>query len=340
MIDTPHAAELVAVPLDSSVVLSSDLEVSAATVQLAHDGVAANTRRAYGRWWERFEQWCTSRGRTAMPATKETLAEFTGSLAAEGLAPSSVNQAISAIRTRHHLAGHPKGTPDNHLALTVLRGHQRQRAADGKGRQRKAPPITLEAFRSMISVCDPDTLLGKRDRILLILGVALMGRRSELAALEAHDVTVTEDGLLIYIRQSKTDQDAKGEEVAVPYGVHADTDPVRALRSWRDAIEHHGITDGPLLRTVRSGSGTPRGPMNGHSINAAIRRLAIAAGLPHADRYTAHSLRAGGATMAYKAGAPISAIARQGRWKDGSAVVLGYIRAVDKWRDNPMRGVL
>ena len=63
------------------------------------------------------------------------------------------------------------------------------------------------------------------------------------------------------------------------------------------------------------------------------------AGLPNANEITAHSLRAGGATAAYRAGAPIATITRHGRWAEGSPVVLRYIRAVDKWKDNPMAGV-
>jgi integrase len=70
-----------------------------------------------------------------------------------------------------------------------------------------------------------------------------------------------------------------------------------------------------------------------------VRRAAERAGLPHPERYSAHSLRTGGATAAYQAGAPVSVIAAHGRWSPTSPVVLGYIRAVDRWADNPMKGV-
>ncbi|MGI5293254.1 tyrosine-type recombinase/integrase, partial [Nonomuraea polychroma] len=69
------------------------------------------------------------------------------------------------------------------------------------------------------------------------------------------------------------------------------------------------------------------------------RELAAAAELPNAKSYTAHSLRAGGATVAYAAGVPVSTIAKHGRWDPQSPVVLKYIRAVDRWRDNAMRNV-
>jgi hypothetical protein len=32
-------------------------------------------------------------------------------------------------------------------------------------------------------------------------------------------------------------------------------------------------------------------------------------------------------------------IARHGRWKDGSPVLLGYLEDANRWTDNPMQGV-
>jgi integrase len=75
------------------------------------------------------------------------------------------------------------------------------------------------------------------------------------------------------------------------------------------------------------------------AVNDVVRQLAAGAGVLNAERYTAHSLRAGGATVAYAAGVPISVIAAHGRWNIKSPVLLGYIRAVDRWKDNAMRNV-
>jgi site-specific recombinase XerD len=313
-----------------------DLTVSPSTRERIEDGMSANTRRAYERNLREFTAWCASENRTALPATGQTLAEFVAHLAAEGKAPSSVEQAVATIRTAHRFAGYTD-QPETSAARLVLRSHRRERAGQGE-RKRKAPPMVLDALRAMIDATDPATAAGARDRLLLVLGFALMGRRSELAALDLADVVDTADGLLVHIRMSKTDQDAVGEEVAVPRGTHEDTDPVRLLRAWRLHLAAVGIESGRLLRSVdrhgRIGEGiSPAG------INRVVRAAAVRAKLPSAEKYTAHSLRAGGATASYKAGAPVSVIARHGRWAENSPVVLGYIRAVDKWTDNPMRGV-
>ncbi|WP_336213126.1 hypothetical protein [Nonomuraea sp. LPB2021202275-12-8] len=56
----------------------------------------------------------------------------------------------------------------------------------------------------MVSARDLNTAIRRRDRLLLVLGLALMGRRSELVALTREDVREVADGLEVTIRTSKT----------------------------------------------------------------------------------------------------------------------------------------
>lgn len=315
----------------------ADLIVSESTRARVRDGVAENTRRAYRQQWNQFADWCTAAGRVPVPATEETLADYVGHLCDEGKSPATIEQAISVIRTRHTING-MKGHPETRAAKLALRHYKRERAENGQRNQRASPPVTIAVLRAMIDTCDTSTLIGLRDRALLITGLGLMGRRSELAALMLDDVDLAEDGIEITIRTSKTDKDSLGETIAIPRGAHPLTDPVAAWGDWVDALTGEGITDGRLLRRVdRHGNiGTDLKP---DGINNAVRKLALAAEVPRAEEYTAHSLRAGGATVAYAAGVPLSTIARHGRWKPDSPVLLRYIRAVDRWKDNAMRDV-
>lgn len=142
--------------------------------------VPDNTRRAYTRQWDLFTDWCGGHARTPLPATGQTLAEYVGHLVDTGRSPATIEQATAAIRATHRTAGHDD-RPDTRGARLVLRGHRRARAAAGH-RARQAPPITIEALRAMVTHCDPATVIGLRDRVVLVLGMAMMGRRSELAA--------------------------------------------------------------------------------------------------------------------------------------------------------------
>lgn len=325
-------AELEDLPLGAS-----DRRMSEGARRRMLEGINSNTARAYRRWWAHYLRWCLGEGRTPVPATPETLAEWVNALCDEDLAPATIRQAMAVVRVAHREAGH-RDEPDTRAALHVLRAHQRARANSGRGGQREAPPVTIPALRSMIEACDLSTPAGLRDRAAMVLGLALMGRRSELCALDIGDVAETAEGLEVTIRMSKTDQDARGETIAVPAGSHPLTNPVAAWREWVACLESHGITSGRLLRSVDR-HGNIGESLSGNAVNEILRRLAARAELPNADRYTAHSLRAGGATVAYAAGVPVSVIARHGRWKPDSPVVLRYIRAVDRWRDNAMKDV-
>jgi len=320
----------------------ADRSLSEGTQRRILAAVPANTSRAYARQWAAFTIWCAEQGRGTLPATAETLAEYVAHLAdtprrdGEKRSPASIEQAIAAVRTAHRTAGY-REQPDTEGARLVLRGHRRARAAGGH-RARQATPVTIDALRRMIDASDPDTVIGSRDRVALVLGLALMGRRSELVALELNDVTETPDGLEVLIRASKTDQDARGAVVAVPPGQHPDTDPVRLVRAWRARLAEHGITEGRLLRSVTR-HGRLGASLSADAVSDLVRAAARRAGLPDAGTYSAHSLRAGGATAAYRGGAPVSTIAAHGRWAPGSPVVLSYIRAVDRWRDNALTGI-
>jgi len=342
-----EGAELVpASPVDVALV---DRALSPAARERIAAAVAPNTVRAYGRVWDGrpspdapapsppggFLGWCLRAGRTPLPATPETLAEYVSHLCDEGRAPSTIEQAIAAIRTVHHAAGHER--PDAEAALKVLRAHRRFRADAGLANQRQSTPVVVEQLRKMVERLDRTTPIGLRDHALLLLGIVSFGRRSEIVAFTWEDVSKAPEGLILRIRRSKTDQDAKGATVPVLYGAFPGTDPVRVLNRWRDHCASRGITSGPLLRSVdRHGHLGER--LSTQAVNDIVKRCAARAGLD--PGYTAHSLRAGAATIAYMNGAPISTICRLGRWKQGSPVVLGYIRAVDQWKDHPFRGVL
>lgn len=324
-------------PEPAAIHTSADLAVSESTMNRIRESLSPHTRRAYARHRDRFETWCAEHGRVALPATAHTLTEYVGKLCDDGLAPATISQAISAIRTFHAMAGF-EGQPDTRPVKMTMRQYRRERAEAGMRGQRESPPVTIDALRAMVGACDLTARSGIRDRILIVLGLALMGRRSELVALTVDDVTETSEGIEIAIRTSKTDKDSRGEVVAIPQGTHPLTNPVAALRDWVAVLTEIGGPSGRLLRSVDM-HGNVGGALSPDAVNRIVRRLALEAGIPRAAHYTAHSLRAGGATVAYAAGVPVSTIAKHGRWNPNSPVVLRYIRAVDRWKDNAMRNV-
>ncbi|MFI6503873.1 tyrosine-type recombinase/integrase [Nonomuraea typhae] len=326
---------------------SAEHTLDGAAARLVEDGLAANTRIAYARDFAAYAAWCEQSGRTMLPASAATLANYVAHLAAQRYAPSTIDRALACVLAAHDHAHLAK--PSTMAARLALRAYRRDRAQLGH-RPRRSPAITVDRLRAMVTALPADTPTGLRDRAILVLGFALMGRRSEISDVDIDDLTVTTEGLEVFIPLSKTDQDAHGETVAIPYGSHPDTCPVRVAHAWLAVLAEHGITTGALFHPVdrhgrigdhnRTTAGRGRrARLSPQAINLIVKRAATAACLEHADTYTAHGLRAGGATSAAKAGAPMSAITRHGRWADGSPVVASYIRQADKWNDNPLRGI-
>jgi len=258
---------------------------------------------------------------------------------AESLKVSTLGRRLAAIRATHSSAGKA-------LDLT---GQAFRDVWAGIRRERGARPVRKRALvtadlRSAIAAT-PDTLLGKRDRALLLIGFASALRRSELANLVVgdyprHRVTFADNGLLIELGRSKSDQEGAGSVIGVPFGSRVLTCPVRALRAWLEAA---GITSGPVFRSVTRHGHIGSAAITGHGIalavKQAVRRAALAEGHDEATASAiaatvgGHSLRAGFVTAADAAGAPISKIMEQARHARFETT-RGYIREADAFRDN------
>jgi hypothetical protein len=57
-------------------------------------------------------------------------------------------------------------------------------------------------------------------------------RPGEISALNVEDLLRRPTGVLLAIRRSKTDQEARGQLVGIARGQNALTDPIRALDEW------------------------------------------------------------------------------------------------------------
>jgi integrase len=285
---------------------------------------SASTLRAYRADWRHFEAWCRQEGLSALPAAPDTVALYLAGMAAS-FRPSTLTRRLTSINKVHRAAGHPPPALMAHLSVgETLKGIRR---VHGTGRTGKRPLFT-EDLRTMIDAL-PQGPIGARDRALLLMGFAGAFRRSELAALRVEDVRQTKEGLLIRIVRSKTDQEAQGREVALPYGSTPQTCPVRAFRDWMEAAR---IREGPLFRRIdRNGRLNGRG-LHKDSIGAIVKRAAVAAGLDP-KVYAGHSLRAGFCTQAYMNGAREFDIMRQTGHRS-LATLRNYIRGRGLFRDN------
>lgn len=317
-----------------------DRHISGETAEDLKRATAANTERAYARWWNMALAWCEREGRTPLPMTAETIAEFIGYLmrstsqaTGKPYSPASLDQALSAVRTAHFRAGF-EGQPNSRAARDLIKVHRQDRARDG-WRPRRAKPVTLDVLRLLLAQCDTGSLSGRRDATILVLGYGLMGRRSELASVTIDQLTVADEWVTVFIPMSKTDTSAHGEDIDIPRAIAPDIDARAIVNSYLEGLAEHGITEGRLLRSIDVWGNVGAG-MTGETVNEIVKRLAKDAKLTDAERMTAHGLRAGAPTDAAERGVPVPFIAEHGRWSKNSTQVLTYVRPADRRRNNPL----
>jgi len=290
-------------------------------------GLSDSTRRAYRADMTIFVAWCDGRGLPPLPSAPGTVALFLSAEADAGVKPSTITRRLAAIKFAHEAAGLDSPTVHKDV-VAVMRGIRREKG-NAPVKKRAA---TAEVVKEMVRNC-PDTLTGKRDRALLLLGFAGAFRRSELVALEVSDLEEVNGGLRVTIRKSKTDQEGAGQVIAVPRG--GLFCPVQAVLDWLGAA---GIDAGPVFRGVGKGGRVGAGALSDKSVADLVKSYAGKIGLDGAE-FGAHSLRAGFVTSAAEGGASIFKMAEVSRHKS-TDVLAGYVRSANLFKDHAGAGLL
>ncbi len=268
----------------------TDALTSAAGYALSEKADA--TRRATLADIRRFSTWRQAVGAIALPATLATVAAYLAALADSGLKVSTISRRAAAIAYAHKFAGFEP--PINESVKAVVRGVRRKLGTAQKGKAPATAAIVAKLVKRI-----PDTLAGKRDKALILIGFAAALRRSELVALTVADVERAPDGIVLHISRSKTDQEGQGAQIAVPTG--RKLKPVEALDAWLNAAP---ITQGPVFRRVMKGGLVSGEALDSQSVALIVKRWRRAARVDP-TLFSGHSLRAGFVTSALADGADL-----------------------------------
>ena len=285
------------------------------------------TRRVYGSSWRSFCSWCASVGHAPLPAEAATVALYLTARARQSTAVATLALHLSAIAAFHQAAGLP---PPAHPDLDrVWAGIKR---THGRPPKKKRALLVEDLRRALAKL--PDTLSGKRDRAILLVGFAGALRRSELANLtmpgaEAGRIRAefVGQGLEIHLERSKGDQEGRGAVVAIPFGKRICA--VAALQAWISAA---GITAGPIFRGIDRHGHVGATAISDRAIADVVKAACERIGLDPAA-FAGHSLRSGLITSANDKGAApeeLQAHARHSKF-DTTA---GYIQAGNRFKRN------
>jgi integrase len=223
--------------------------------------------------WADFARWCVARGETAMPAAPSSVVEYIQALAA-GHEAASVPRRVAAIRDWHRASGLTAPTDDERVRIALTRAQWYERRATGH-----TVPLDANELASLLAAI-PLSLVGLRDRAMLLVGYGAGLRPSELVSLDVSDLTVVDDGLAMSLMRGR---------IVIPYGVEPDLCPVLA---WQDWVAAAGLTAGPAFRSVDRDGRLGLTRLGEKAITRMVQRAAERAGLDE-SRYSALSLRLG-----------------------------------------------
>ena len=259
-------------------------------------GTAKSTRRAYDRdiayFWRWIEKYLPHQ-KKQYPVTSEVVIQFCLYHLSENspkqLKVSTLRRYLASVSVGHKEAGYASPTTNDQVKLLL----KRAKSARVERPQQKAA-ITRDILDKMLATCD-ETLIGVRDRALLLVAFCSGGRRrSEIANLTTNDITKTKYGYLITLAKSKTDQEADGFTVPIS------GDAALALKQW---LVKSGIRGGNIFRGIKSDLTLYNG-ITGNSIYKIVKKRIKLIGLDERI-YGAHSLRAGFITESVNSGKTI-----------------------------------
>lgn len=285
---------------------------------------ASNTWKAYKSDWHHFQSWCQDHKQISLPSSPSTVALYLSHCASTlRLKTATIQRRIVSI-SQYHIG---QNYPDPCKTPEVKECWRGIRRSLGIAPTQKAP-LVIDQLKDILRLI-PNSLIGKRDRALLLVGFSGAFRRSEIVSLNYEDLEFTKQGVIVHLRRSKTDQLGEGRKVGLPFGHNTFSCPVTAIKDWLKASQ---IKQGALFLGVNRHSQLLQTRLTDRQVANVVKKYCKLLGLD-AALFSGHSLRSGLATTAAIAGASERDIMKQTGHRN-SAMVRRYIRDAEVFRDN------
>lgn len=296
-----------------------------------------NTIDAYAEDWKVWVAFCTDKAISWQVSDPDLFANLLvafvvwmehdrpGAAARPYAEATMIRRVTGTVKTMRDRLGEiavPKGVSAR--AAEAISGYATRMARAnitlGRG---EAALITTEMLIAMIGA-QPDTLVGLRNKVLLLVWYHLGGRRAELAELLVTDIEDDGEVLIVHMRDSKTGS----REPVIVRKPGSDYDPVAF---WYDWLEASGITEGPAFPRMNRW-GHLLGAITPKSIGTVVTTAGRAAGIT--IHLTGHGMRAGHVTTALEAGADPKTVGQQTGHDPSGRALWRYKRRVDRRRQN------
>ena len=296
--------------------------------QSDYDSVVAFLRVRFPRLLiEQMQQQCTF----------EHVLAYLNQLCNEGKTISTINRRLSTIK-KHILPtlfarALVPGSRDEQMMREVekiVQGIRRTVGAEQRIQGKR--PLLIEDIREMVDVAaeamdeDGNPMPNKRCRdvaLLLFMFHSAM-RRNEVAHLLWSDMTFNKRGVVVVVRQSKTDKESKGQTIALPRLDH-EYCPVAAMERWKSTSRGEG--GNPAFRWISKQDKIEWRVLIDQRIVAIIKHYCAEIGHDPAC-FAAHSARSGWVTSSSERGVPINEMMKRTRHKAVSSLAV-YMKSDD-----------
>lgn len=271
---------------DQALVRRRLTKAETSAIRMVLDGLPSeNSRRAYERALMDFFLWHKGVGRPQL--NKAVVQRYAAELRDAGMAASSVNQRLSAIR-KLALEASDNGALDPQVAngIRSVKGAQREGRRTGNW-------LTREEAQTWLSAPDTRKMRGRRDRALLAVLIGCGLRRAEASGLTFDHVQQREGRWVLVDLIGKRD---KIRSVPMPNWSKA------AIDEWSKTA---GVWEGLVFRAVNKGD---RVVGSGITPQAIYNIIVGYAELLKNKGVAPHDLRRTFAKLAHKGGAAIDQI--------------------------------
>ncbi len=300
--------------MNNTIDISKVKQLLKRTIERIDGAYAEATIRAYRSNFLNFIVYCDAVNVSPFPAEPSTISAYIEKLTELGWRSATIRQTIASIATIHTLNNYSNPTTNSDVKLALKRMHRKI------GRfSKQANGTTKEILEEIIAVTD-NSLRGCRDRALLLIAYDTMCRRSELVNIRLDNIaqlkTFSKDSsppTVIFIEQSKTDQEANGRWLKIS-GRASD-----ALNDWLKASK---IKDGYLFRGIGRRDNITSSLTAGQ-ICRIYKHLARRVGFDETfiNNVSGHSMRVGAAQDLLLSGATLPLMMAKGRWAKPDTVM-------------------
>ena len=283
--------------------------------------VAPSTLRSYKKAWTDFlgfRAGVSGVGLESPPNKKEVL-QYLSHLWRKGRAPRTLNIHSAAISFFSKTI-HSFDPCEDFVVRKALEGWRRLQPPSKDVRRPITFDILSQIHKQLRKLCwsKYEARLFSAAYSIAFFGALRVGEVVSEAqgtrGIALDDVRLSASEVLLFIRQSKTDQLGKGAWMRLPATGHPGPCPVKDARRF---LRMRPAAPGPLF-IHQDGSLLTR-----DQFTWVMRKAVAACGLPP-DKFAAHSFRIGAATTAMHWGLSVKKIKDLGRWK--SKAYKGYLR--------------